>query len=76
MFSPQNFIDSLEKLSVVTSVALEYVQENRVVFVRNAIPSEVREIETAIGQIRSDTELLEKEFNNLEDSISQTVHAK
>jgi hypothetical protein len=76
MCSPQNFIDTLEKFSVVASVALEYVQQNRVVFVRNAIPTEVRKVQTAIGKIRSRTELLEKEFNTLEHSVAQTVHPK
>jgi hypothetical protein len=74
--SPQNFIDSLERFSVVTSVTLEYVQQNRAVFARNAIPSEVRKVETAIGRIRSGTDLLEKEFNILKESLSQTVHFK
>lgn len=74
--SPENFIDSLEKFYVVTSVALEYVQQNRVVFARNAIPSEVRKVETVISKIRSRAELLEKEFSSLEDSISKTVHLK
>jgi hypothetical protein len=73
MSSPQNFIDTLEKFSVVASIALEYVQQNRVVFVRNAIPSEVRKVQTAIGKIRSRAELLEKEFNTLECSIAQTI---
>jgi flagellar biosynthesis chaperone FliJ len=71
MADTQSFLDNLKNLRLVTSVAFEYVQENRNQFVKDATASDVRQLERFISQIRTLVEQLEKEFNTLEYLIAQ-----
>jgi len=71
MANAQNFIDNLKNLRLVTSVALEHVQENRNQFVNDATGIQVRQFERAVTQIRTLAEQLEKEFNTLEYLINK-----
>jgi hypothetical protein len=64
--APQNFLDNLEHLRVVTSVALEHVQDNRDEFARSGTGIEVRRAEKAISQLRVLMMQLEKEFTILQ----------
>ncbi len=64
--APQNFLDNLEHLRVVTSVALEYVQDNRDEFARSGTGIEVRRAEKSISQLRVLMMQLEKEFTILQ----------
>jgi len=71
MASPQNFLDNLENLRLVTSVALDHTQKNLDRFVKNANGVEMRRAERSISKIRSLTEQLEKEFNALEHAVAK-----
>jgi len=71
MANVQNFLDNLKNLGLVTSVALEHVQENRDQFSREATEIQVRHFERSISQIRTLAEQLEREFNTLEYLISK-----
>lgn len=71
MANAQNFIDNLKNLRLVTSVALEHVQENRDQFVRESTTMEVRNFERSITQIRMLAEQLEREFNTMEYLIGK-----
>jgi hypothetical protein len=66
MPSSQNFIDNLENLRLVMSIALEHVQENRDQFVQSATGVQVRQVEKTICRLRVLTVQLEKEFTILE----------
>jgi len=76
MSTPQNFLDNLENLRLVTAVALEHVQDYRNSFVEAANGKEVRQAEKSIAQIRVLTIQLEKEFAILEYLFSDddTLH--
>ena len=71
MASPQNFLDNLENLRLVMSVALDHTQRNLDRFVENATGVEMRRAEGSISKIRSLAEQLEKEFNMLEYSVAK-----
>ena len=71
MANAQNFIDNLKNLRLVTSVALEHVQENRDQFVSEATEIQVRHFERSITEIRMLAEQLEREFNTLEYLIAK-----
>ncbi len=71
MSSPQNFLDNLENLRIVTSIALEHVQDNRNQFAQSATGVQVRQGEKAIHQIRVLITQLEKEFTILECLIGE-----
>jgi tryptophan 2,3-dioxygenase len=71
MAGPQNFLDNLENLRLVMSVALEHVQENRDQFVKSGTAEQARKAERSISRIRSIAEQLEKEFNALETLMIQ-----
>jgi phage regulator Rha-like protein len=71
MASPQNFLDNLENLRLVTSVALDHTQKNLDRFVKNANGVEMRRAERSISKIRSLAEQLEKEFNALEHAVAK-----
>lgn len=71
MADSRRFLDNLKNLRLVTSVALEHVQENRNQFVKDATASEVRQLERFISQIRTLKEQLEREFNTLEYLIAK-----
>jgi hypothetical protein len=70
MPAPQSFVDNLENLRIVTSIALEYVQDNRDQFAKFATGVQVRQAERAIHQIRVVAVQLEKEFTILEYLIA------
>jgi hypothetical protein len=71
MADGQNFLDNLENLRMVLSVALEHVQANRNEFVKDAAGNQVRHFERSITQIRILAEQLEREFNTLEYLIAK-----
>ena len=73
MASVQNFLDNLKNLRLVTSVALEHVQENRNQFVDEATVMELRQFERSISQIRTIAEQLEREFNTMEYLIARRL---
>jgi hypothetical protein len=73
MASVQNFLDNLKNLRLVTSVALEHVQENRNQFVDEATGMELRQFERSISQIRTIAEQLEREFNTMEYLIARRL---
>ena len=66
MADPKNFLDNLNNLRMVTSVALEHIQANLTNFVRDASANQVRECDRSINKIRTLAEQLEREFNTLE----------
>jgi hypothetical protein len=70
MPAPQNFLDNLENLQIVTSIALEHVQDNRDHFAKSATGGQVRQAEKAIYKIRVLITQLEKEFAVLEYLIA------
>ena len=71
MPTPQNFFDNLENLRLVTSIALEHVQDNRDQFAKSATGAQVRQTEKAIYKIRVLITQLEKEFTILEYLIAE-----
>jgi hypothetical protein len=66
MAGPQSFIDNLKNLQLVLSVALEYVEQNRDQFTKNASSDQVRQSDAAIREIRIFAQQLEREFSELE----------
>jgi hypothetical protein len=72
MAGPQNYIDNLENLRLVMSVALEHAQKNRDQLMKNGTGEQVRRAERLISKIRTLAEQLEKEFNVLESLITKT----
>ena len=60
--SPQNFLDNLDNLRLVTSVALEHFQEHRDDFVKSATGAQVRRADKTICSIRVLSVQLEREF--------------
>ena len=71
MADPKSFLDNLNNVRLVTSVALEHIQANLTNFVRDASADQARQCETSINQIRALAEQLEREFNTLEYSIGK-----
>ena len=66
MPTSQNFLNNLENLRLVTTLALEQFQNNRDDFARCATGGQVRQAEKAICQVRVLTVQLEREFTILE----------
>jgi hypothetical protein len=66
MADPKSFLDNLNNLRLVKSVALEHIQANLTNFVRDASENQVRECDRSINQIRTLAEQLEREFKTLE----------
>jgi len=66
----QRFLDNLEYLRTVASVAVDHLQRNRDEFAKNATADEVLRLERTISDIRSRVEVLEKELQALEQSLS------
>ena len=58
----QSFLDNLENLRLITSVALEHFQENRDDFVKSATGTQVRQADKTICSIRVLNIQLEREF--------------
>ena len=71
MASSQNFLDNLENLRLVMSVALDHTQRNLDHFVESATGVEIRRADESISKIRGLTEQLEKEFNALEHAVAK-----
>jgi hypothetical protein len=71
MAGPQNYIDNLENLRLVMSVALEHTQKNRDQFLKNGTGEQVRQAERLVNKVRSLAEQLEKEFNVLESLVTK-----
>ena len=71
MAGPQSYLDNLENLRLVMSVALEHAQKNRDQLLRNGTGEQVRQAERSISKVRSLAEELEKEFNVLESLITK-----
>lgn len=71
MADSRSFLDNLKNLRIVTSVALEHIQENHNQFVTDATGSQLRDFERYVSQIRSLTEKLEKEFDTMEYLLSK-----
>ena len=71
MSDPQNFLDNLENLRLVMSVALEYFLQNRNAFVQNATPADTRRSEASMAKTRTVTEQLLSEFAALEAQLAR-----
>jgi hypothetical protein len=71
MASPQSYLDNLENLRAVMSVALEHAQKNCDQLMKNGTGEQMRRAERLIGKIRTLAEQLEKEFNVLESLITK-----
>ncbi len=71
MTDPKSFLDNLNNLRLVTSVALEHIQANLTHFVMVASANQMRQCETSISQIRTLAEDLEREFSTLEYLIGK-----
>ncbi len=71
MADRKSFLDNLNNLRLVMSVALEHIQANLTHFVKDATGDQVRQCDTSIGQIRTLAEHLEREFNTLEYLIGK-----
>ena len=71
MAGPQSYLDNLENLRLVMSVALEHAQKNRDQLLRHGTGEQVRQAERSISKLRSLAEELEKEFNVLESLITK-----
>jgi hypothetical protein len=69
--STQNFLDNLENLRLVMSVALDHTQRNLHHFVESATGVEMRRAHESISKIQSLTEQLKKEFNALEHAVAK-----
>jgi hypothetical protein len=63
---PQHFLDNLQNLQLVATVALEHFQDNRDESVKCASGSQVRQAEKSICKIRMLSVQIEKEFAILE----------
>jgi hypothetical protein len=72
MADPQNFLDNLKNLRVVMSVAFEYIQDRRNEFAKDATPSQIRQSERYVAQIRALAIQLEKEFNTLDYLLTKS----
>src|SRR5262249_55484528 len=68
--SSQDFLDNLENLRLVMSVALDHTQRNLDRFVESATGVEMRRADGSISKIRILAEQLEKEFNALEHTVA------
>ena len=71
MADARSFLDNLKNLRLVMSVAVEHMQGNRDRFVKDATPSQVRQFEKSVGQIRTFADRIETEFNTLEYLIGK-----
>lgn len=67
----QYFLDNLENLKLVMSVALEHIQDDLHEFVKNGTGVQTRHAERVVSQIRSIAEQLEKEFSSLERQLGK-----
>jgi hypothetical protein len=72
MASPQSYLDNLENLRLVVSVALEHAQKNRDQLTKNGTGEQMRRAERLISKIRTLAEQFEKEFYVLESLFPKT----
>jgi hypothetical protein len=75
MSASQNFVDNLEHLHTVVSVALDHLEANREQFADTATPAEKLRVERTIHHIRTLLDALEKEFHGLEEGNSKTAQS-
>ena len=75
MSGSQNFVDNLEYLHTVVSVALDYLAANREEFANNAHSPEKLKVEKMISSIRTLIDTLEKELHALDDGLSKTMES-
>jgi len=66
MAEPKNFVDNLNNLRLVMSVALEHIQVNLTQFTKDATGNQLRQSDRSINQIRTLSEQLEREFKTIE----------
>jgi hypothetical protein len=71
MAYPQSFLDNLENVRLVTSVALEHVQRNRPHFAREATGEQIRLAEERMAQLRVLAAQFDNEFKSLEAQFLQ-----
>jgi hypothetical protein len=71
MADATSFLDNLKNLRLVMSIALEHLQEDRNLFVKDATGNQAREFERSISQIRTLADRIETEFNTLEYLVSK-----
>ena len=71
MSDSTSFLDNLRNLGLFLSVALEHLQANGNVFVKDATGEQVRHFERSITQIRTLAEQMERQFNRLEYLIAK-----
>jgi len=75
MSGTQRFLDNLEYLRTVVSVAVDHVETKREEFAKNANADEVLRVEQTISGIRSRVEVLEKELHALEHTFPKKTGA-
>lgn len=73
MSASQSFLDNLQNLHTVASVALDHLQINREAFANHATMDEKLKVESAIHSIRALIDALEREFRALEEGISKPM---
>ena len=73
MADRQDFLDNLENLRLVMSVALEHMHENRDRLVKNATNEEIKHADRSIGSIRSLAARLGEELNVLEHALAKAT---
>jgi hypothetical protein len=73
MPASQSFLDNLENLRTVVSVALDHVAAKCEEFTKNATATEKLTVEQTISGIRTRIEALEKELHAFEHSISKST---
>jgi len=71
MAGPQSYLDNLENLRLVMSVALEHTQKNRDQTYENGTGEQMRQAERLISKVRTLAEQVEKEFNVVESLIAK-----
>lgn len=72
MLGSQSFLDNLENLRVVSSVALEHVQDHRDTFAKSATGIHARRAEKLIHQLRVVIGQLDREFTILEYLLAES----
>ena len=73
MPDPQNFLDNLENLRLVMSVAVEHFQRNRQAFAQVAKPAERHDAETLMAKVRTLAEQLQEEFGALQALLAKAA---
>ena len=72
MLGSQSFLDNLENLRVVSSVALEHVQDHRDTFANSATGIHARRAEKLMHQLRVVIGQLDREFTILEYLLAES----